>query len=282
MLNLVFIDNPFEYDFMIRAAIAVLLISFILPFSGLSAVSKRMSMIGDTISHTSLCGIAIGLVSGMLPIGTAIIVSVLAGVLLEVIRSKFPKFSEISLSLVLSLAIGITGILTSYANSNSFESYLFGSLLTVSEEELYILLAVAILLVLYTLFFYRSNLAIGYNENEAKVTGLPVFALNILNMVFITASLAVSSAIIGSLLVSSLIVIPVACSLKLFKSYGHILISSVVISLLTGFIGLLLSYYCSINTGSTIILLGLFLLLVIFVVKALMKRKEKSSLDKKE
>ena len=279
ILNMIYLLEIFGYSFMQRALITILMLSVILPIIGVNVVTKRMSMIGDTISHTSLAGIAIGLASGTLPVAMAIVVSVVAGLIIELVRSKFTKYSEISLAIVLSASIGITGIMTSFAPANKFESYLFGSILTVSVQDIYIILGVFIFVVIYSTIFYRANFALSYNLVEAKISGVNVNALNIANTIVTALSIAVSSAIIGSLLVSSLLIIPVACSLQIFKKYSKISFFSILISLLVGVIGLIVSYYLSINTGSTIVLLGIVVLIFILIFKTIfthvLERKSK-------
>ncbi len=271
-MNLIILDNLFEYQFIQKGLIAIILMSVILPLIGLNVVTKKISMIGDTISHTSLCGIAIGLACGTLPIYMAIIASVIGGIIIEIIRNKFSKYAEISLSIVLSLSIGIAGIMANYAPGNKFESYLFGSLLTVTYQDIYILIGLFVIVLISFIAFYRTNLLIGFSPIEAKVEGLNVYLVNIINMVIISTTIAICSTIIGSLLVSSIMIIPVACSLQVSKKYSSTCIVSIIISLFTSFIGLIISYYLDINTSSTIVLLGVVILLLILIFKPLIKR----------
>ncbi len=271
-MNLIILDNLFEYQFIQKGLIAIILMSVILPLIGLNVVTKKISMIGDTISHTSLCGIAIGLACGTLPIYMAIIASVIGGIIIEIIRNKFSKYAEISLSIVLSLSIGIAGIMANYAPGNKFESYLFGSLLTVTYQDIYILIGLFVIVLISFIAFYRTNLLIGFSPIEAKVEGLNVYLINIINMVIISTTIAICSTIIGSLLVSSIMIIPVACSLQVSKKYSSTCIVSIIISLFTSFIGLIISYYLDINTSSTIVLLGVVILLLILIFKPLIKR----------
>lgn len=266
MTNIIF-DNLFEYQFIQKGLIAIILMSIILPLIGLNVVTKKISMIGDTISHTSLCGIAIGLACGTLPIYIAIVTSVIGGIIIEIIRNKFSKYAEISLSIVLSLSIGIAGIMANFAPGNKFESYLFGSLLTVTYQDIYILCGLFVIVLISFFAFYRTNLLIGFSSIEAKVEGLNVYLINIINMVIISTTIAICSTIIGSLLVSSIMIIPVACGLQISKKYSFTCLTSIIISLLTSFTGLIISYYLDINTSSTIVLLGVLVLLVILIFK---------------
>lgn len=259
--------NMFSYAFMQRALIAVVLLGVILPILGLNATTKRLSMIGDTLSHTALAGVAIGLASGTLPVPMAIGVSVAMGILIEIVRTKFTKYSELTLAIVMSFAVGIAGLMTKFAPGNQFEKYLFGSLLIVTDTDVWIIVGLFFLVVLYSLAFYRTNMYLSYSANEAKVSGLPVWWINLLQVVLTAASVAVSSSIIGSLLVSSMLVLPVACTLQVFKSYFKTMMGAIVLSVLSGFVGLVISYPLGTNTGSTIVLLVVGILLSILLIK---------------
>ena len=262
----------FSSPLMLKAFVAIIVIAFILPMLGINVVTKKISMIGDTLAHTSLCGVALGLVSSIYPIFMAIIISGVCGIIIELIRNKFNKYSEISLAIVLSLAIAITGILTKYAPGSYFESFLFGSLLTITYTDIYILLALLIIVSFYFFMTYRINLSITYSEKEAKVSGINVNLFNLINMFIISISVAICASIIGTLLVSSLLVIPTACALKLFKKYSLINIFSIVISLCMQITGFLLAYIFDINTGGTIVLVGVIFLLLILLIKYLIEK----------
>lgn len=265
-------SNIFTYQFVIKAFIAIILLSICLPLIGMQVVTKRLSMIGDTLSHTSLCGIAIGLACGFLPIYIAIITSIIGGLIIELIRNKFSKYAEVALAIVMSLAIGITGILTKYAPANHFESYLFGSILTVSWNSIYILLTICIIVIFFSISLYRTNMYIAYSTTQAKVSKINVTLINTLMSVLISTSVAISSTIIGSLLVSSLLVIPIATSFQLTKSYKMSLIWALIISVSTSIIGLLISIYTDLNSGGVIVLLGIFILICSIIYKQIRNR----------
>lgn len=262
----------FAYTFMQRALIAIVLLATILPMIGLNMTTKRLSMIGDTLAHTSLCGIAIGLAAGTFPTIWAIVVSIIAGVTIEIVRNYFSKYSELILSVVMSAAVGIVGILTSkWASGNSIESYLFGSLLNVDWTSIWMIVGIFVVTLLFNIAFYKMIMYSSYSESEAMIAGVPVKLLNMINTILIAATIAVSSSIIGSLLVSSLLIIPVASSLQLFKSYKMTIISSIVISLASGVSGLCLSYVWDVNTGGTIVLITVVILIAALIYKSISK-----------
>lgn len=268
----------FQFGFMQRALTAVLLLGTILPMIGLNMTTKRLSMIGDALSHTSLCGIAIGLAAGTFPIPWAIGVSIASGIVIEFVRNKFSKYAELTLAIVMSTAVGVAGILTSrWAAGNKIDSYFFGSLLTVQWSDVYAILAIFSIVLLVSVFFYRTIMYAAYSESEAQIAGVPVRSVNFVNTILVATVCAISAYIIGSLLVSSLLVIPVATSLQLFKSYRTTLLSSVAISLSSGFLGLVLSYVWDVNTGGTIVLVATSLLILAllyrFAFRAIVKRR---------
>lgn len=264
--------NLLSYGFMQRALIAIILLGIVLPIIGLNMTTKRLSMIGDALSHTSLCGIAIGLAAGTMPIPWAIGISIIAGILIEIVRNKFTKYSEITLSIVMYIAVGIAGILTSkWAAGNRIDSYLFGSLLIVTWNDIWIIIAVFLITLLFNIFFYRMIMYASYSESEAQIAGVPVKFVNMANTILVASVVAVSSSIIGSLLVSSLLVIPVAASLQIFKSYKVTMISGVIFSLVSGIVGLFVSYPLGINTGGTIVLTATIILILAMLFKLITK-----------
>ncbi len=269
--------NPieaFSYSFFLRALAVVGILSLILPIIGVRLAGKGFSMIADTLSHTSLAGIAIGLLCGGLPILWAIIFSVVASTIIEFIRRKFPKYSEISLAIILSFSLGLTGILGNFASSSRFESYLFGSLFTVQDHQLLILGIICAVAIVYEIIFYRSNMLLSYNEQEAKASGKRVVLLSLLDTIMTSLVIAVASNTIGSLLVSSFISIPVACALKTGKSNFTTNIFAIVFSFASSIVGLFLAYSFSLHVGGVIVMVNIFCLLVLLLVNGLKHLKD--------
>lgn len=261
----------FSYGFMQIALVAVILLGIMLPMIGLNMTTKRLSMIGDTLSHTALCGVALGLAAGSLPIPWAIGTSIVAGVIIEIVRNRFSKYSELTLAIVMSIGIGIASILTSVIKGNSIEKYLFGSILTISMTDLWILVGLFVFVVLFNIIFFRSNMYVAYSVNEAKISGLPVRTLNMVNTIIVAMAIAVSSTIIGELLVASLLVLPVATSLQLFKSYKTILLTSIVTCVITSFLGLVFSYLLNVNVGGLIVVMNAAVLVLALIGKGIYK-----------
>lgn len=275
--------NVFLSETVIKAFIAIALISLTLPFLGLKMITRRLSNIGDTLAHTSLLGIAIGLASGTLPIYWALIVSVICGVVIELVRTKLSKYAEITLVIVMSFSVALVGILSKYIKSGtSLESYLFGSLYLVKWTDIYLLIPICFLVVLFSILFYRSYLYISYSEDDAKISNIKVKSLNILLIVFTSLVVAVSSSIVGSLIISSLLIIPSVVSLQLFKSYKFIQIGSVVISCLASIFGLIVAVCFSLAVGPTIVLVNLVVLILVLILKRSLLYFDKKKIRNKE
>ena len=277
MISLLDIMNPFDafsFSFFNRALLIVAILSLVLPLVGVRLAGRGASMIADTLSHTSLAGIAIGLISGGLPMVWAIVFSAIASILIEAIRRKFPKYSELSLTIILSFSLGLTGILGNFSSSSRFESYLFGSLFTVSWDQVIALGAICAAGLVYEILFYRSNMLLSYSEIEAKANGVKVVPLSLIDTVITSMIVAAASNTIGSLLVSSFISIPVACALRGGKSNFMTNILAIVCSLASAIVGLFLAFSISLHVGGVIVMVNLIVLIVTIIITGIRKRKK--------
>ncbi len=260
------------YNFMQIAFAVGILLGVIIPLIGANLVFKRLSMTGDAVSHTSLAGVAIGLLAGFNPILTAMVVSVIAALVVEFIRNKFQKYSEISLSIVMSVGIGLTGLLSSFTPVSNFDSYLFGSIVAITQEELIITIVLFAIVLLYNLIFYRDLMFVSYNPSSAKVSGVKVAFINISHTILAALTIAVATKTVGALLVSSLIVLPVASSLQVAKSYKSTLLYSIAFSVFSIVVGITLSFYLELKPGGTIVLLATFVLILAMAYKTISKK----------
>lgn len=258
----------FEFDFMRNAFMAGLVVSILCPIIGLFIVLRRNSMIGDTLSHSSFAGVAIGLVLGKNPIITAFLFTTLCAIIIEFLRGYYKKYAELVMSIVLTLSLGIAIILisTGMANTN-VNSYLFGSILTVSKSDL-IMMAVAGVICLGILaLIYNKLIYITFDEEGAKTTGINVKLINYLFTILVGATISLSIRIMGILVISSIIVVPVATAMQLKKNFNKTLILSVVFGLIDILLGLVLSYYLNSAPGGTIALTSVIILVITLIIK---------------
>ncbi|MCR5787005.1 MAG: metal ABC transporter permease [Acholeplasmatales bacterium] len=261
----------FSYSFMRIAFFICIFISIMLPLLGAPLVQKRLSMTGDALSHTSLLGVAIGIVAGFNPLIASIIISIVASVVIELIRRKFSKYAELSVVIVMSFAIGLTAILSKYSSAATFSSYLFGSISLVTLKDLIVIIAVAIVTVIFSIGFYRQILYSSYNEFQASLDNIHVKALNMAQTILTAIIVAISSKVVGALIVSALMVIPYASSIQLIKSYKGSLIVSIVLSLIASIIGVIASYYLDISAGGVMVVTSTIILLVSLIINKILK-----------
>ena len=257
------------YSFMRVALVVAILLGISLPLVGAPAVFRRMSSSGDALAHSSLAGIAIGLASGFSTIWMSIISCFVSLLIIELLRKKFNKFSEIGVAVVLSSAIALAGILSSYTKSSNFDSYLFGSILLISNTELYLCIALCVAILLFSIVFYPQIFASLYSGDEARVSKIKSSWLQFGLDLLLALTIAIGSKIVGSLVVSSLIVIPVATSLILKKGYKVTIALSVLLSVVSMVGGLIAAYYLDWKPGATIVGVGVAILLLVALFKAL-------------
>ncbi|MBE7045056.1 MAG: metal ABC transporter permease [Ruminococcaceae bacterium] len=256
----------FTFGFMQRAFLVGACISVIAPCIGLVIVLKRLSAIGDATSHSALAGIAFGLMLGINPVIGAILFSLLAVLGIEGFRRAFGKYAEISTTVVLSAGVGLTAIFSGFVQgSTNLNSFLFGSIVAISDFELFFSIGLSVVVLLASLFLYRELFFISFDETTAKIRGVPVGAVNLVFMLLTAITVSVASRTVGALMISSLMVIPVACAMQVAKSYRQTLIFSVLFALIFTFLGLFLAYYLNLKPGGTIVLCGVIVLIPLLI-----------------
>lgn len=262
-------DNIFSHPFMIRAFMVAIMISLAAPCIGLPIVLKRFSAIGDATSHSALGGIAFGLLIGINPILGAVIFAIFAVFGIEKLRHKFGTYQEIATVVVMSAGIGLTAVLSGFIKNGSanINSFMFGSIVAISDFEMILSLILSIIVILATVLLYKENFAIAFDEEAAKLSGIPVKAVNFVLMLLTAIIVSVASRIVGALMISSLLVIPSATAMLISKSYKQTLVLSIVFAEIYTVAGLFLSYYLNLRPGGTIVLLGTLVLIVVAILK---------------
>ncbi|WP_077597621.1 metal ABC transporter permease [Olsenella urininfantis] len=257
-----------EYDFMRRAFVVGTILATILPLIGLPILLKRLSMMGDTLAHASLAGVAVGLCFGFDPLLGSVIACVVASLGIEAISSRLRSYQEISTVIVLAASIGLAGIFTSLTgSSNSISSYLFGSIVTIGDVEFLLVIAVAtVVLVVYLLMRDRLYLSV-FDPTAASLMGIDERRLNFTFSFLVAITVSIAAKTIGSLIVSSLLVIPVICAMQFARSYRGTLLLSMVLSVIFVHVGLVVSYYQNLKPGSVIVLIAVLGLSVAMFVK---------------
>ena len=257
-----------EYAFMQRSLLAGLMLGVAVPLVGVAIVLRRLSMVGDALSHTSLAGVAGGLVAGVSPVAGAAIACLAGAFCIEGVRRRFREQSELAVAIVLAAGIGTAGVLSGVVpNAASFSSFLFGSILTVSLGELVFIALVSVAALVFCTAFSRALLLLSYDEEQARVCGVRVAWANALLVIVTALVVAVASRTVGSLMVSSMMVVPVACALQLAGSWRRVRLLSSALGVTITLVGLTLSFYLGLKPGGTIVLVGVALLGAILLTK---------------
>ncbi|SFV74546.1 Zinc ABC transporter, inner membrane permease protein ZnuB [hydrothermal vent metagenome] len=261
----------FEYEFMQRAFLAGIMIALLASVSGVFVVLKRYSLMSETLAHSALVGVAVGLIAGYDPLWMAVIVAIIIAWLIEFLRTSFSLYSDSVLSIILSGALALAIILVSLggAFNTSLFSYLFGSILAVSNEDLITILGVGFVALGLLLLFSKELYFITYDEEVAQVSGIKVKALNFLLVTIVAIIVALSIRVVGSLLISALMVIPTVSALQYKKSFFQTILLSVLFAIIGVISGMVISFYFSLPSGATIVLS----VLVLFIFSLVINKK---------
>ncbi len=260
-----------EPPFMQRALLAALLVGIAAPAVGIYLVQRRQAIMGDGIGHVALTGVALGFLLNTSPVWTAVLVAAAGAVAMELIRSYGHTRGDLALAMLFygGMAGGVLLInLAPNGSTANLTTYLFGSVTTVSDSDVTAILWLSVFVLLVTLGLRRQFFAICQDEEFAKVTGLPVRALNLLLAVTAAVTVTVAMRVVGLLLVSALMVIPVAAAQQATRAFAATLALAVAMGVVTTLSGTVFSYYADVPPGATIVLfaLGLFLLVTALAV----------------
>ena len=257
-----------ELGFMQNAFIAGFIVSILCPFIGLFIVLRRYSMIGDTLSHSSFAGVAIGLVIGINPILSAFIFTTVCALIIECLRTYYKKYAELVMSIVLTFSLGIAIILISSGKAAAkVDSFLFGSMLTVTKGDILLITIVGGICILLLLLIYNKLIYVTFDESGAKTAGINVKLVNYIFTLLVGATISLSIRVMGILVVSSIIVVPVATAMQLKKGFTKTLILAILFGFLDAMLGLISSYYINSAPGGTIALTSVIMLLITLIFK---------------
>lgn len=259
-----------DVDFMRRALLAAVLVGVTAPGIGVYLVQRRLALLGDGIGHVTLAGVAAGFLFGTAPIATALVAAVLAAVAIELLRSRGGTSGDVALAALFygGIATGVLLIgLAPRASGVNLVGYLFGSVTTVSPDDLWVIAGLAVVVVTVLAVAARQLFAVTYDEDLARVAGLPVTALNLLVAVTAACTVALAMRVVGVLLVSALMVLPVAAAQQVARSFRAAIVTSVAIGVAVALGGLVAAYYLDVAPGATIVLAALAVFLVAVTVR---------------
>lgn len=268
------IIKMFSYPFMVRALIVGILVSVCASLLGVSLVLKRYSMIGDGLSHVGFGALALAVALNVAPLKVAIpVVIVAAFVLLRVSsNSKIQGDAAIALISTGALAVGVMVISLTTGMNMDIYSYMFGSILAMSKEDVMLSIAVsAVVLVLYVIF-YEKIFAVTFDETFAKATGMKTNIYQMLLAVLTAVIIVLGMRMMGALLISSLIVFPAITSMRVCRTFKTVVISSVIISIISFVSGITMSYLFATPTGASIVVIDIVVFIIFQIVGLLQKK----------
>ncbi len=274
--------NPLAFDFMQRALLAALLVGLAAPAVGVFLVQRRLSLMGDGIGHIALTGVALGFLLGTAPVLTAVVVASIGAVVIELVRQQGRTGGDVALALMFygGIAGGVLLIGLSPGGSNAnLLSYLFGSLTAVSPGDVVIISALSGALLLTLAVVGRQMFAVCHDEEYAKVAGLPVRTLNILLAVMAALTVTVAMRVVGLLLVSALMVVPVATAQQLVRGFRATVVVALSAGVFASVSGVLGSYYADTAPGALIVVVALGCFALASVGGVLVRHRRRTSGD---
>jgi zinc transport system permease protein len=259
----------FQYSFIIRGFEAGIIIALIAPVIGIFLVLKRYSLIAETLSHVSLAGIAIGLLLKINPLITSIIAAIFSSFAIEKLRISKKVYGESALAIFLSGSLAFAIIIISLAKGFNVYlfNYLFGSIVTVTQSDILFIAVLGAIVLLTVMLFYKEFMYITFDEEAAKVSGIPVRLLNIVLIILAGLTVSLAIPIVGVLLISALIVIPVITALQYKRGFLETIIIAEIISVFSVVAGIILSFYLNISSGGTIVVISLMLFILTLFLK---------------
>lgn len=267
MINLV--SEMMSYPFIVRAMIVGILVSLCSSLLGVSLVLKKYSMIGEGLSHVSFGAIAIAVALGVSPLKLSIPIVIIVAFLLLRIKesSKIKGDSAIALISSSSLAIGVISIAITTGMNTDVCNYMFGSILAMSKNDVYLSVVLSIVVIFLFTIYYNKIFAITFDENFTKSTGINVNFYNMMIAILTAITIVLGMRMMGAMLISSLIIFPSIISMKIFKSFKSVVMSSGIVSILSFCIGMTISYKFSAPTGASIVVVNIIIFILSIIVE---------------
>ncbi|MGJ7921390.1 metal ABC transporter permease [Neobacillus sp. LXY-4] len=271
------ISGILQYEFLQNAFLTGIIIGIIAPLLGVFIVVRRLSLIADALSHVTLAGIAASLLlskqfavfANLNPLYLGIAFSVTGSIFIEKLRSVYKHYQELAIPIILSGGIGLGVIFISLADgfNTDLYSYLFGSVSAVSRSDLWTILLISLLVVTIVFLLYKELFLLSFDEEYAKASGIAAKSVHFIFIVMVALVIAASMRIVGILLVSSLMTLPVAASIRIAKGFKQTIIYSVIFGETAVLGGLFSSYYLDLAPGGTIVVLAVFILIITILIK---------------
>ncbi|WP_096153373.1 MULTISPECIES: metal ABC transporter permease [Bacillus] len=264
-----------QFEFLRNAFYTGILIGFIAPLLGVFVVVRRLSLIADALSHVTLAGIAaslfvekkFGFMVGVSPLYFGMGFSVAGALFIEKLRSIYKHYQELAIPIILSSGIGLGVIFISLAdgfNTDLF-NYLFGSVSAVSRADFWTILVISAIIIITIILFYKEFFVLSFDEEHARVSGINARFFHFLFIIMVALVIASSMRIVGILLVSSLMTLPVASSIRIAKGFKQTIFLSILFGEIAVIGGLITSFYLDLAPGGTIVIISVIILIATIV-----------------
>ncbi|MDF2699463.1 MAG: hypothetical protein K0Q49_1019 [Haloplasmataceae bacterium] len=262
-----------QFPFIRRAILVGSLVAFSSAFLGTFLVLKKYSMIGDGLAHVSFASVAISLVLGFAPLALSIPLVAIASILIIKLTEKAEIHGDAAIGLISSFSVALGILIPSLSKGLNIDinDYLIGSILSVTDLDVKLSLGISIFVLFIIIFFYHTFFSITFDEEFAKVSGINTRFINYVLSVLTAVTITIGISIIGTLLISSLIIFPTVSSLQISKGFKQTIIISAIISLSSVFLGIFSSYVFDIPPGPAIVMMNSIVFIILYINKKLKK-----------
>lgn len=259
----------FQYDFFQRAFIGGVCAAVLCSVLGVFIVLRRASLIGEGISHLAFGGIALGLFLAIYPLYTAMALALIGTLVIYVLNRKKIVYSETAIGLIFSFGLAFGAVLASLAGGFSLDlfAYLFGSILTITSQDLVIIIVLTSVVLTFVLIFYKEMIHMTFDEQGARLAGIPVLTFELAFNIMVAFTVIVSIKIVGSLLVTALLIAPAASAMQFSKSFRGTMLLATELGILSVVLGMLISFGFDVPTGGIIVLISLAIFSICVILK---------------
>ncbi len=253
------LQELFSYAFIVRALIVGTLVALCAALLGVSLVLKRYSMIGEGLSHVGFGALSVAMALNIAPLQISVPVVIVAALLLLRISGNSKIKGDAAIALISSSAIAIGVIVTSLTSGMNTDvcSYMFGSILAMSKSDVYLSVILSTVVFILFILFYNNIFSVTFDENFARATGTKAGMYNMLIALLTAITIVVGMRIMGTMLISSLVIFPALTSMRIFQSFRGVIISSALVSVICFFFGIVISFTLSLPTGASIVLINI-------------------------
>ena len=279
MFDMIF--EMFSYNFIVRAFIVGTLVSLCAALLGVTLVLKRYSMIGDGLSHVGFGALAVAAALNLAPLEVAVPIIIIAAFLLLRLseNSKINGDAAIAIISSTALAIGVVFVSVSGVNTD-LNSYLFGSILATTTADAVMCGILALVVIVIFILFYNKIFAVTFDETFSRATGLKTGVYNTVIALLTALTIVIGMRIMGTLLISALIIFPALSSMRVCKKFKSVILCSGVLLLCCFFVGMCVSYSCDTPTGASVVIVNAAVFLIFRLVEFINSKIRKNNLKR--